>query len=80
MKPAGNIEQNVIACAHRLFIEKGYVNTSMSDIAAAVGITRPALHYYFRTKERLFRAISRKSSIVNVLAERARMFRFSIPK
>ena len=57
MKPAGNIEQNVIACAHRLFIEKGYVNTSMSDIAAAVGITRPALHYYFRTKERLFRAI-----------------------
>jgi len=56
MKPAGNIEQNVIACAHRLFIEKGYVNTSMSDIAA-VGITRPALHYYFRTKERLFRAI-----------------------
>ena len=55
MKPAGNIEQNVIACAHRLFIEKGYVNTSMSDIAAAVGITRPALHYYFRTKERLFR-------------------------
>ena len=57
MKPAGNIEQNVIACAHRLFIEKGYVNTSMSDIAAAVGITRPALHYYFRTKERLDRII-----------------------
>ena len=53
MKPAGNIEQNVIACAHRLFIEKGYVNTSMSDIAAAVGITRPALHYYFRTKAAL---------------------------
>ena len=28
-----NIEQQIIACAHRLFVEKGYVNTSMSDIA-----------------------------------------------
>ena len=52
-----NIEQQIIACAHRLFVEKGYVNTSMSDIAAAVGITRPAMHYYFRTKERLFQVI-----------------------
>ena len=52
-----NIEQHISVCAHRLFIEKGYVNTSMSDIAAAVGITRPALHYYFRTKERLFQTI-----------------------
>lgn len=52
-----NIEQQIIACAHQLFVEKGYVNTSMSDIAAAVGITRPAMHYYFRTKERLFQVI-----------------------
>lgn len=29
----------------------------MSDIAAAVGLTRPAMHYYFRTKERLFQAV-----------------------
>lgn len=52
-----NIEQHIIACARRLFVEKGYINTSMSDIAAEAGITRPALHYYFRTKERLFQAI-----------------------
>ena len=29
----------------------------MSDIAAEVGLTRPAMHYYFRTKERLFQAV-----------------------
>jgi AcrR family transcriptional regulator len=29
----------------------------MADIAAEVGLTRPAMHYYFRTKERLFQAI-----------------------
>lgn len=40
-----------------MFIENGYAETNMSDIAAAVGIKRPALHYYFRTKDRLFRAI-----------------------
>lgn len=29
----------------------------MSDIAAKVGINRPGLHYYFRTKERMFQAV-----------------------
>lgn len=29
----------------------------MSDIAAEAGISRPSLHYYFRTKENLFQAI-----------------------
>ena len=29
----------------------------MSDIAAKVGINRPTLHYYFRTKDRMFQAV-----------------------
>ena len=29
----------------------------MSEIAARVGINRPALHYYFRTKEKMFQAV-----------------------
>lgn len=53
----GNIEQKIISTARELFIEKGYVETNMSDIAAAVGMRRTALHYYFRTKDRLFQAI-----------------------
>ena len=40
-----------------MFIEKGYADASMSDIAAAAGIKRSTLHYYFRTKDRLFQAI-----------------------
>ncbi len=44
---------DIIACATGFSSKKGYVNTSMSDIAAAVGITRPALHYYFRAKAAL---------------------------
>ncbi|WP_419507427.1 TetR/AcrR family transcriptional regulator [Alistipes communis] len=57
MQSNENIEQRIIATARRLFTEKGYVDTNMSDIAAAAGVQRTTLHYYFRTKELLFRAI-----------------------
>ena len=40
-----------------VFIEKGYAETSMSEIAARAGINRPALHYYFRTKDKMFEAV-----------------------
>ncbi len=51
------MESKIIEAAKGLFMEKGYVDTSMSDIAARMGINRPVLHYYFRTKDRLFQAI-----------------------
>ncbi len=51
------IEQQIIEVAKQVFIEKGFAETSMSDIAARVGINRPMLHYYFRTKERLYTTI-----------------------
>lgn len=40
-----DLEQQIIKTAQQLFIEKGFVETSMSDIAATVGINRPTLHY-----------------------------------
>lgn len=52
-----SMEQRIIQAAKQVFIEKGYAETSMSDIAARVGINRPGLHYYFRTKERMFEAV-----------------------
>lgn len=50
-------EQQIIEVAKQVFIEKGFAETSMSDIATRVGINRPGLHYYFRTKERLYGTI-----------------------
>ena len=44
-----NIESRIIEAAKQEFIKKGFEQTSMSDIAAVVGINRPTLHYYFRT-------------------------------
>ena len=50
-------EERIIREARRLFMERGYEKTSMSDIAQAAGINRPALHYYFRTKDKMFSAV-----------------------
>lgn len=51
------MEQKIIDIAREVFIERGYTETSMSEIAARVGINRPALHYYFRTKDKMFQAV-----------------------
>ena len=52
-----NMEARILKAAKSLFIEKGFEETSMSDIAANVGINRPGLHYYFRTKDKMFHAV-----------------------
>lgn len=52
-----DLELRIIEAAKELFVENGYAETNMSDIAARVGINRPTLHYYFRTKERMFQAV-----------------------
>ncbi len=55
----GSLEGRIIGVAREVFIEKGYEEASMSDIAARVGINRPTLHYYFRTKDKLFQTVLR---------------------
>lgn len=44
--------------AERLFIEKGYENTSIEDIVKAAGITKRTLYQYFQNKEDLYYAIA----------------------
>ena len=44
-----------LCCAVRLFWEKGYDGTSVSDLTEAMGITRPSLYGTFGNKEELFR-------------------------
>lgn len=52
-----NLKERIIEVAKSLFMEKGYSDTSMSEIAEKVGINRPGLHYYFRTKDKMFNAV-----------------------
>jgi AcrR family transcriptional regulator len=51
------VENRIIEAARRVFVRKGYEATAMNDIAAEAGISRTAIHYYFRTKETMFKAI-----------------------
>jgi len=43
--------------AMRIFWQKGFDATSVSDLTAALGITRPSLYAAFGNKESLFRRI-----------------------
>jgi len=45
--------RQVIRKAAALFDKNGYHNTSMDDIAAAVGLRKPSLYHYFESKEEI---------------------------
>jgi len=57
MESKQNLEDKIIEVAKQLFVENGFENTNMTDIANAAGINRTTLHYYFRTKEKMFSAV-----------------------
>lgn len=54
---SGDRRQVLISEAARLFGNKGYENTSMRDLAAAVGILPGSLYHHFPSKEELFVAV-----------------------
>lgn len=57
MKQTPAIETKIVETAKELFVEKGFEETNMTDIAERAGINRPTLHYYFRTKDKMFQAV-----------------------
>ena len=52
-----SIEARILDAATKVFLERGYEGTNMTHIAEAAGIGRPALYYYYRTKDRIFEEI-----------------------
>lgn len=50
-----DLEKKIIEAAKELFIENGFAETSMSDIAAKVGINRPAFTIISGRRIRCFR-------------------------
>jgi len=55
-----NTEHAILEAAEALFLEKGFALTSTTEIAKKVGCNQAMVHYYFRTKDRLFTAIFEK--------------------
>ncbi len=50
-------EQKIIAAARGIFQRKGMAGARMEEIAKEAGINKALLHYYFRSKEKLFEVI-----------------------
>jgi TetR/AcrR family transcriptional regulator len=50
-------EEKILVAAKQVFVTKGMAGARMQDIADAAGINKALLHYYFRSKEKLFEVI-----------------------
>ncbi|MFZ4401069.1 MAG: TetR/AcrR family transcriptional regulator [Bacteroidales bacterium] len=47
----------ILKAAKKVFFKKGYDGARMQEIANEAGINKALLHYYFRSKDKLFEAI-----------------------
>lgn len=50
-------ETLILEVAEAEFLSKGFIGARTTSIAQAAGVTHAMLHYYFRTKENLFKRI-----------------------
>lgn len=66
-------EERILIAAEKEFLEKGFTGARTISIADAAGVTHAMLHYYFRTKEKLFSQV-----ISNKISEIARTFQIEI--
>ncbi len=53
----------ILQCATELFDRRGYSNTSLDDVAQAVGLKREALYYYYRNRSELLLAIIKPQTV-----------------
>ena len=65
MKKGERRKQDLLNIAYRMFIEKGYENTSVDDIIAEAGIAKGTYYYYFESKEATL------ESVIEMMIEKA---------
>lgn len=54
MQDNSAVRERLLAEALRLFTARGYAATTVREIVAAAGVTKPVLYYYFGSKEGLY--------------------------
>jgi len=57
---SGETEKRILEAAREVFLKKGRDGARMQEIADLAGINKALLHYYFRSKDKLFRMIFRQ--------------------
>lgn len=56
-----DVEKKIIEAARELFYEKGFTGVTVRDIASKAEVNLALLHYYFRTKEKIFEIVFNES-------------------
>jgi TetR/AcrR family transcriptional regulator len=56
-KPEG-AEQRIFDAAHEEFLQRGFDGAKMQDIADRAGINKALLHYYYRSKDKLYQMVA----------------------
>lgn len=68
METATETETKIIQAATEVFLEKGKDGARMQEIAQRAGINKALLHYYFRSKDKLYEKVFREK-VFNFLDE-----------
>lgn len=57
MNTESDTQNRILQSAESVFYQRGYEGARMQEIADGAGINKALLHYYFRSKDRLFNAV-----------------------
>jgi len=60
LKQPGVRRAELIDCAQRLFLAKGYERTTINDVIDVTGLSKGAFYHHFRAKEDLLEAIAER--------------------
>ena len=71
--------ERVMAAARQVFLRYGFTRTTMSDIAEAAKMSRPALYLVFPSKDDIFSAVIERSFAEMLAAIREGIGRFQSP-
>jgi AcrR family transcriptional regulator len=50
-------EDEIVLAAYSVFLLYGYHGTTLQQIAAKAGVNKSAIHYYYRSKEKLYKIV-----------------------
>ena len=50
---------SILDAAERLFLQRGFAGTSLSEVAKASGVAKSLIHHHFGSKDRLWSAVKR---------------------
>lgn len=69
--PEQSMEERILEAAASLFIAQGFAKTTTGQVAECAGCNQALVHYYYRTKERLFERVfeaKKETLIANLLS------------